>query len=160
MSSSNICLPQSYKIVQAYVGQGTTAQVTTDAVSLKNALKCWAVVNLDTTASSACLVTPMRATAVAPTGGVVLVNTVPIWVNVNTAATDTLAVATDAINYTTIADAFYKQLVFEIDPANLGGVYDCLYFTIGALAATEALCVEYFIETRYPQATPPAAITD
>lgn len=160
MPGSYISLPENFKIVQLYVGQGTTALVTTDAISLKNAQMCWLVVNLDTTASSACAVTPMRATAVAPTGGVVLANVVPIWVNVNTAASDTLTQATAALNYTTIADAYYKQLIFEIDPANLGGSYDCVYMTIGALAATEALCVEAYIETRYPQATPPAAITD
>ncbi len=160
MPGSYSSLPEKYKIVQLYVGQGTTAQVTTDTINLKNAQMCWLVVNLDTTASSACLVTPMRATDVTPTGGVVLANVVPIWVNVNVAATDTLVRATAALNYTTIADAYYKQLIFEIDPANLGSTYDCVYMTLGALAATEALCVEAIIETRYPQATPPAAITD
>jgi hypothetical protein len=160
MPGSYSSLPEKYKIVQLYCGQGTTAEVTTDAVSLKNAQMCWLIVNLDTTASSACLVTPMRATAVALTAGAVLANVVPIWVNVNVAATDTLARMTAALNYTTIADAFYKQLVFEIDPANLGGAFDCVYMTIGALAATEALCVEAIIETRYPQAIPPTAITD
>jgi hypothetical protein len=154
-----ISLPEQFKIVQGYVGQGTTAQVTTDAVSLKNALKAWIVVNLDTTASSACLVTPMRATDVALTGGVVLATAVPIWVNTSVAATDTLVAATAAVNYTTAADASYKQLIFEIDPADIGA-FDCIYMTLGALAATEALCVEFFIETRYAQATPPAAITD
>ena len=156
----SICFPEKYKIVQGYVGQGTTATVTTDVVSLKNAQMCWIVVNLDTTASSACLLTPMRATAVAPTGGVVLANVVPIWANVAVATDDTLVAATAAINYTTIANANYKQIIFEIDPANLGGVYDCVYMTVGALAATEALCVEFIIETRYPQATPPSAIVD
>jgi len=159
MGSSNMCLPESYKIVQGYVGQGTTALVSADCVSLKNALKCWIVVNLDTTASSACALVPMRATDVAKTGGAVLTSVCEIWANVNTAATDTLVRATAAVNYTTIADAYYKQIIFEVDPASLGA-YDCLYITIGALAATEALCVEYIIETRYPQATPPAAITD
>ena len=160
MPGSYSSLPENFKIVQLYVGQGTTAEVSTDCVSLKNAQNAWLVVNLDCTASSACLVTPMRATDVAKTGGAVLANVVPIWANVNTAATDTLVRATAALNYTTIANAYYKQLIFEIDPANLGTTFDCVYMTIGALAATEALCVEAIIETRYPQATPPAAITD
>ena len=159
MSSSNFCLPESFKIVQGYVGQGTTGLVTADAVSLKNALKAWIVVNLDTTASSACALTPMRATDVALTGGAVLGSVVEIWANANTAATDTLVRQTAALNFTTGATAYYKQVIFEIDPASLGA-YDCIYITVGALAATEALCVEYILETRYPQATPPAAITD
>jgi len=155
-----ITLPERFKIVQGYVGQGTTALVTTDVVSLKNAQRAWIVVNLDTTASSACIVTPMRDISVAGAAGVVLANVVPIWANVAVATSDTLVRAADALAYTTLADANYKQIIFEIEPDNLGGVYDCIYVTVGALAATEALCVEFFIEERYPQATPPAAITD
>jgi hypothetical protein len=155
-----ISLPEKYKIVQGYCGQGTTALVTTDAVSLKNCQRAWIVVNLDTTASSPCALTPLRATAVAPVGGVALANVVPIWVNADVATSDTLVRDTDAVNYTTNADALYKQVIFEIDPANLGGAYDCIYMTVGALAATEAMCVEFFLETRYAQATPPSAIVD
>ena len=160
MPGSFHCLPEVYKIVQGYVGQGTTAQVSADCVSLKNAQMAWIVVNLDTTASSACALVPMRATDVAKTGGAVLANAVPIWVNANVAATDTLVAATAAVNYTTVADASYKQVIFQIDPALVGGSNDCIYITLGALAATEAMSVEYWLETRYPQATPPAAITD
>jgi len=160
MSSSNFCLPESFNIVQGTIDNGTTATITSDAVSLKNAHKAWIIVHLDTIASSACIVTPMRATAVAPVGGVVLVNVVPIWRNLDTATSDTLVRDTDALAYTTAANAAYKMIVFEIDPANLGGVYDCIYVTTGALAITESVCVEFLLETRYPQATPPAAITD
>jgi hypothetical protein len=160
MPGSHYSLPEKYKIVQGYVGQGTTALVTTDVVSLKNAQMCWIVVNLDTTASSACALIPYRDVSVAGAAGVVLANVVPIWLNANTAATDTLVRQTAALNYTSVANAYYKQVIFEIDPANLGGAYDCIYLTLGALAATEAMSVEFIIETRYPQATPPAAITD
>jgi len=155
-----ITLPEQYKIVQGYVGQGTTALVTTDVVSLKHAVMAWIVVNLDTTASSACIVTPMRDVSVAGAAGVVLANVVPIWANVAVATSDTLVRAADALAYTTLANANYKQIIFQIDPANLGGAYDCIYVTVGALAATEALCVEFFIQEHYAQATPPAAITD
>ena len=154
-----ITLPERFKIVQGYVGQGTTATVTSDAVSLKNAQRAWIVVNLDTTASSEVALIPYRTLAVG-SAGVVLANVVPIWVNVNTAATDTLVRSTAALNYTATATAYYKQVIFEIEPENLGGAYDCIYITAGALAATEALSIEFFIEERYPQATPPVAITD
>jgi len=104
-------------------------------------------------------VVPMRATDVALTGGAVLGTAVPIWRNLSTAVSDTLVRDTDALNYTTAANAAYKMIVFQIDPALLGA-YDCVYMTIGALAITESVCVEALLETRYPQATPPAAITD
>lgn len=150
---------QQFKKVQGYVGQGTTALVTSDVVSLKNAHRAWIVVDLDTTASSACALTPMRATDVALTGGAVLTTAVPILVDTNTANSDALVAATAAVNYTTAADANYKTVIFEIDPAAIGA-YDCIYITVGALAATEALCVNFFLETRYAQATPPSAIVD
>jgi len=160
MPGSYISLPEKFKIVSGGIDNGTTATITHDAVSLKNVQMAWIIVQLDTIASSACIVTPMRATAVAPTGGVVLANTVPIWRNLDVAASDTLVRDTDALAYTTAANAAYKQIIFQIDPANLGGSYDCLYVTTGALAITESVDVIYLLETRYPQATPPAAITD
>jgi len=156
----SISLPEKYKIVQLYCGQGTTALVTSDVVSLKNAQMCWIVVNFDCTASSNPATIVYQDVSVAGAAGVGLVNTVPIWSNLNTAATDTLVRRTDALNYTPGASAYYKQVIFEIDPASLTAGYDCIYVTVGALAATEALSVEAFLETRYPQATPPAAITD
>lgn len=155
-----IHLTQQFKIVQGYCGQGTTALVTTDVVSLKNAVMAWIVVNLDTTASSACALIPYQDVSVAGAAGVVLANAVHIWVNTNVAASDTLVAATDAVNYTTAADASYKQVIFQIDPSSLTAGYDCIYITLGALAATEAMCVEFFIQERYPQATPPSAIVD
>lgn len=151
---------QRYKIVDGIIDNGTTATITSDTVSLKNCQMCWIVVKIDPAAGTGCLITPQRATAVLPTGSAVLANVVPIWVNLDTSTSDTLVRVTDALNYTFAANATPKMVVFEIDPANLGGVYDCVNVLTGILPITDSVCVTFFLETRYPQATPPAAITD
>ena len=159
MSSSNFCLPESFKVVQGVVAIGTTATITADAVSLKNAHKAWIIVDIATPASSACALVPMQTTAVGSVGAV-LASVVPIWSNLDCSATDTLVRRTAAKNYTCGASAVAKQVIFEIDPIDLTATYDCIYITIGALTVAEACSVTYLLETRYPQATPPAAITD
>ena len=159
MPGSYISLPEKFKIVSGGIDNGTTATITHDAVSLKNCQMAWIIVNLDTIASSGCIITPMRTLAVG-SAGVALANVVPIWRNLSNLATDTLVRDTDALAYTTAGNADYKIVVFQIDPANLGGSYDCIYVTTGALAITESVDVIYLLETRYAQATPPAAITD
>ena len=118
MSSSNFCLPESFKVVQGGVGIGTTATVTADAVSLKNAQKAWIVVSLACPTNSACALVPMQTTAVDSVGAV-LASVVPIWSNLNIAATDTLVRRTAALNYTVGATTYNKTVIFEIDPTSL-----------------------------------------
>ncbi len=114
----------------------------------------WIVVNLDTTASSACALIPYQDVSVAGAAGIVLANAVNIWANVAVATSDTLVRATDAVNYTTLANANYKQIIFQIDPSSLTAGYDCIYLTLGALAATEAMCVEFILENGIPTGDP------
>jgi hypothetical protein len=163
MSSSNFCLPESFKVVQGLCAIGTAGALTADTVSLKNAQKAWIIVDLGLPDSSVPSLVPMRSLAVG-SAGAVLVNAVPIWLNDDVTATDTLVRQTAAVNFTiTSVTAVGKQVIFEIDPANLGGAYDCIYIvvgTAGSLTVNEAVSVTYLLETRYPQATPPAAITD
>ena len=153
-------LPQGCKIVQGWVGIGTAAPVNTDVISLKHAQMCWIVVNLATPDSSACAITPMRDLTVAGAAGAVLVNNCHIWYNLDTALTDTFIRQADDVDFTTGATNDPKQVVIQVDPASLGGAYDCLYVTLGALSVNEAASVEFYIQPRYPQATPPSMILD
>ena len=154
---------ESYKLINGICQIGAVAAVTTDAISLKHAQKVWIVVSLHENAAG-CTLTPMRTTAVG-TGGVVLVNTVPIWVNANTDLTDTLVRDTDAVNYATAATHVPKMVVFEIDPSSLAtealpNTQDCIYLVTGSLAATDAVSVLFVVSPRYPQATAPSMIVD
>jgi hypothetical protein len=110
----------------------TTASVTTDVVSLKNAQMAWIVVHVTQAVAHATLFTPMRTTAVG-TGGAVLANVVPIWYGNVSTTSNALARQTNALNYTmggTITGDVY--IIFQIDPANLGTTYDCVYLTTNA----------------------------
>ena len=153
---------EGYKLINGICQIGAVAAVTTDTISLKHAQKCWIVVSIHE-AGAGCVLAPYRTTAVG-TAGVVIANAVPIWVNANTDATDTLVrEATDAVNYTTAADHVPKMVVFEIDPSSLATTtttYDCIYLVTGSLAATDAVSVLFVVSPRYPQATAPSMIVD
>ena len=84
-----------------------------------------------------------------------------IWQNADTAASDTLVKATSATSLTLAADVKKKQVIIGIDPANLGAGYDVIGFTISdSSQATNFVSAQYFLEMKYAQGTPPAAITD
>lgn len=159
--STTICLPQSHKIINAIPPQvGAAGAITSDTISCKYAQTVWIIVDIADSNGDALLLTPQRDLTVAAAASVVLANNVQIWSNVNTALTDTLVLQTDALNFTTAATATNKQVVFQIDPAGLGGAYDCLNLLTGAVAATTTISANFIVTPRYPQATPPSMIVD
>jgi len=154
-------LPQSFKIVQGIAPTTTNGGSTADYVSLRNANWAWVIVNLKQAVGHATAITLNRATAVAPTGATTLATNVQVWLNEDTAASDTLVKQTDAKAVTVTNDVKSKQIVFGIDPATLGDTYDVItVVSADSSQATNFWEVTYLLETRFPQATPPAAITD
>ena len=154
-------LPQDYKITQAIPPTvGAAGALTSDTISLKHVQRLWIIVDITDAGGNALLLTPQRCTNVAAAGAAVLVNDVKIWSNVNTALTDTLVSVADAVNFTTAGTAVNKQVVFQIDPASLGGAYDCLNLLTGAVNANTTISAVFVAEIRYPQATPPSIILD
>lgn len=160
----NISLPENFKPVAATAGPVTSnGGVTGDYVSLKNAHMAWILVTFDQAVGHATLVTPKQASAVAGTGVKALTTAVPIWANEDVAASDTLVAQTAALNYTVTNDIKVKQVLFQIDPAglDLANDFDCIGLAIAdSSQATNFVDATYFLQTRYAQATPPAAITD
>jgi hypothetical protein len=160
--SSIVHLPEQFKIVSGTAGIVTTnGGVTCDYVSLKNVNMAWIVLHFLQAAGHATVVNPRRATAVAPTGSVAIAHNAPHWLNTDIATTDTLVRGADGVTATLDVGVTNQLLVFQIDPAQMGDTYDvlgCVITTSGQGA--NFLCVVYNLETRYGQATPPAAITD
>jgi hypothetical protein len=160
----NISLPEHFKIVQATAGAVTTnGGITCDYVSLKNVHKAWIVAHFDQAAAHATGIDPKQATAVAGTSVKVFANTLPIWANEDAAASDTLVAQTAAVTYNLTADIKTKMVIFEIDPAQMDvangfGVLGCTVDNSGE--ATNFVSIVYYLQERYAQATPPAAITD
>lgn len=156
-----IFLPEHFKIVDASAGPVTTnGGVTFDYVSLRNVNAAWIVIQLTQAVGHATVVQPQKATAVAPTGATSITTAAEWWENEDTAASDTLVKQTAATSATVTNDVKKKQVIFKIDVAALGSTYDVLGCTISdSSQATNYVSAQYFLEMRYPQATPPAAIS-
>jgi hypothetical protein len=156
-------LPQACKIVEGMPLATDAAGRTSDYVSLKNYHKAYIVCHITQGNAATILLSPLQASAVAPTGSKVLANAVPIWSNLDTAASDTLVKQTDAVNYTTDAGVKNKYVIFEIDAAKLdvAGGFDCIAMSTGASnVANLTEMTFYLMPARYNEATLPAAITD
>lgn len=161
----NLSLPQCYKIVDATAGPVTTnGGVTSDYVSLKNCHKAWIVLQFTQAVGHATTIQPRVATAVAGTGVTNITFTARIWSNEATATTDTFVAQTAATSYSLTNDIAKKQVIIEIDPGDvvaMGATYDCINFTVSdSSQATNFVSGQFFLEEKYQQCTPPAAITD
>ena len=157
-----IFIPEVFKVVEAMPNATDAAGRTGRYVSLKNATCCYVELAITQGNAATIALSIEQATAVAGTGTKVLATAVPIWSNLDTAATDTLVRRTDAVNITTDAGVKNKIVIFQIDPATLDAVngFDCVTVKTGASNVANITGARYWIQNRYQQATPPAAITD
>lgn len=150
-----IQIPQALFPVSGTRPVTTNGGVTADYISLKNAVKCWAVVHLAQTVGHATAITVEKATAVAATGTTAITNVVPIWYGNVTTSTNALTRQTDAVSYTlggAVTGDVY--IIFQIDPESLGSTFDCI--TVKAADSSQAtnfIEVTYWLEPKYAQAT-------
>lgn len=142
----------------------TPSTSTPDYVSMKDASRLTIVIKVrNATTVTGSAITLKQATAVAGTSEKALGFT-KMWANLDTAATDTLVeTAVTSDTFTTLStNSKLAMYVIEVDAASLDTTngFDCVRAGTGdATAAT--LDVTYYLSgLRYPQATPPAAITD
>ena len=157
---ANVSLPTNRKLVQAFAPKTTNAALTSQVITVKNAIKVWLVLHFTNAAGFASVPTLKQATDIAA-GTNAAGPTSRIWANEDCAATDTLVAQTAAASYTMAADVKNKMVVFEIDPASLTDGYDCIYCTIATSSqATNFVSGEWVIHTNFQQATPPSAILD
>jgi hypothetical protein len=154
-------LPEQFKIVNALAPAADAAGRTGAYVSLKNAHRVFIVAHLTQGNAAAVTFSPMQASAVAGTGKKA-VPVVPVWSNLDTAASDALVRRTDGASYETDAGLKLKQVIFQVDTSklDLANGFDCITVETSASHAANITSAQYFIETRYPQATPPTAVTD
>jgi hypothetical protein len=156
-------LPHLYKIVSATAGCRTTdGGVTADNVCLKNVHKAWIVAHYRQAVSHATTITPkVGATDAACTTAITF--SAKWWKNADISTSDTLTAQTAATTMACTAGATDQLVVIEIDPADVkaqSATYDWLGLTIATSAqSTDFVSILYFLETRYPQDTPPAAIS-
>lgn len=125
--------------------------ITGAYVSLKNVIKALVVVHIDQANATTVAITIEQATAVAGTATKAITKVVPIWVNLDTAASDVLVAATPAVSYTTDAGLKIKLVIFEIDPATLdiAGGFDCITVITAASNAANITAAHYVLDLRY-----------
>ncbi len=141
---------------------GTGAAQTSIPISLKNVQKLWAVVYLNTAAASGAVESVPQTDALVAFGSALglpaTLHTVPIWVNATAAVSDAWTRATDAISYTTVADALCKLIVYEIDPSLIRTTVtassddDCFRISLTSVNAADFVAVFYIVQPRYPSA--------
>jgi hypothetical protein len=160
--SSITHLPEQFKIVAGTAGIVTTnGGVTCDSVSLKNINMAWIVCNCFQNGADATVFNPRRETGVLPAGSVAIAHNAPHWLNADISVSDALVRGADGTTASLDAGATDQLLIFQIDPAQLGDTYDVMSLDITSSGdGSNFVSVVYYLETRYAQATPPAAITD
>jgi hypothetical protein len=159
--SHTFSMPQDMKIVSGTTPVTTNGAKVGDYISLKNCHRVFVVFKLTQAVGHATICGINRATAVAPTGATAMTETVPIWLNEDTATSDTLVRQTDAATQAVAADVLNKMVVMQIDPEALAATFDCIAGTTdNSGQATNFVDITYYAVPRYAQATPPTMITD
>ena len=159
---SNIYLPEHFKIVSSTPAGPVTTNggVTFDAVNMENALMVWIVAQFAQDVAHATTIQPVIGATVAPATAITF--TTNWWRNADMATTDTLVAQTDATSCACTAAATDQMIVIQIDPAECAAQGTTLTYLGGTIAtsaqATNFVAAFYFIQTRYPQATPATAI--
>jgi hypothetical protein len=159
---ANIFLPEHFKIVSATIEGPVTTNggVTFDAINLENALMVWIVAKFHQHAGHATTIQPVLGTTVAPATAITFVT--EWWRNADIATTDTLVAQTAAVSCACTAAATDQLIVIRIDPADCAAQGTTLTYLGGTIAAgagaSNFVSATYYIQERYPQATPPTAI--
>jgi hypothetical protein len=159
---SNIFLPEHFKIVSATpIGVVTTNGGTAfDVINLEQAVMVWLVAQFLQDVGHATTIQPVVGINVAAATAITF-NT-EWWRNANMAATDTLVAQAVGTTAPCTAAATDQMIVIKIDPADVvaqNATFSYLGGTIATSAqATNFVSATWYIQNRYPQATPATAI--
>lgn len=158
----NIFLPEHYKIVVAATPATTDGGVTFDNIKLRDAQMVWLVANFTQAVSHATTIQPVvGATDAACTTSITF--SADWWKNADISSSDTLTAQTAGTSMACTAGATNQQIVIQINPSDVvaqSGTYDWVGATIATSSqATNFVSAVWLIQSRYPQATPPAAIS-
>jgi hypothetical protein len=149
-----MALIEKYKLVQAFEPKTTNAAITSNYVTLKNAITATVVVNLAQTVGHTTQISLYQAQDIEGTGSKPLANDVPVLANEDVGVSDTLVRQADGISYTVANTAKNKQVIFHVDPAKLdiNNGFTCLNVRVGASSqATNFASGEFILENKYAE---------
>jgi hypothetical protein len=154
-------LVENLKVAEGLPPAADAAGRSSDVVSLKNVHKLIVVAHITQGNAATVALTPEQCTAVSGAGNKAI-PAVPIWANLDTAASDSLVRAADAVSYTTDAALKNKIVVFEIDASKLdvAGGFDCIRVNTGASNAANITQIMFYAVPRYPGDGGPSIIVD
>lgn len=158
-----LCLPESYKLVTALTPAADAAGRTGTYISLKNVNRAYVLAQITQGNAATVQLDVKQASAVDGTGVKALTNPVPVWSNLDAAASDTLNKMADAVNYTTDAAVKNKLVLFQIDPElcmDINNSFDCITIVTGASNAANITAASYILDMKYQQAVPPSVLSD
>lgn len=157
-------LPAQAKPVSALEPATDAAGRTGGYVSLKNAHKAYVVAHITQGNAATIALSLSQATSVGGANAKAVANVMPIWANLDVAASDALIARTAAASYTTDAGVKKKIVIFEIVPEavlDIANGFDCVAVVTGASNAANITSAQIIlVPGRYQQATPPSAIVD
>lgn len=155
-------LPEKYKIVRVQQTVAANSFTLSDYISCKNAHKVWFLINHAGATDTDITFALDEATAVAGTTHAAVTATFPIWEDADAGtSSDTLVRQTDAASLVIDpATEGASMSIIEWDPAKHTSGYDCIAVSGSGGNASNTVTIFALIEERYPQATPPTAITD
>jgi hypothetical protein len=155
-------LPEIFKIVRVQQTVAANAFTMSDYISCKNAHKVWFLINHAGATDTDITFALSEATDVAAGTAAAVTATFPIWEDADAGtSSDTLVRLTDAASLAIDpATEGASMSIIEWDPSKHTAGYDCIAVSGSGGNAANTVTIFAFIETRYPQATPPSAITD
>ena len=137
------------KIVEALECATNGAGLTGKWISLKNILKVLIIVQVTQATAATVALTIEMSKLVAGTNNTAITEVIPIWSNLDTAASDVLVKRTRAVNYTTDDGVKNKVVIFELDADRLDAEYDCINVNAGSSSGSDMVSAIYLCELRY-----------
>lgn len=161
----DVTIPEYFKIISCYPRVTTGATIyplASQYVDTRHAQMVTISIHASQADATVLAFTIEQATSFTGTSSKVITVACPIWSNLDTSiagSQDLLVRRTAAVNYSTDAAIKNKHIVIQLDPGTLDTAngFRWIVLKCGAGAATSYVAAEFLLDTRYKQATPPAA---
>lgn len=139
------------KIVEALTPQTNAGALVGDYISLKNVNKAYVLVEIQQANAATVAITIEQDTTIGISASKAITVAVPIWSNLDCAASDLLVARTAAVSYTTDNGVKHKLVLFEIDPTTLdiANGFDCICVKVAGSDVANIVGAQYILDLRY-----------
>ena len=156
-------IPETCKIIEAISPSTNGSGLSGDFINLKNCGLAYVIVHINQGHADPVALSIEQAENVGGTGATPITNDVPIWSNLDCAASDALVQRDADVDYTTDAALKHKIICFQIDPALLAPGFTSIRLVAGASDAGNVVAAMYILTDLRNQSRAddlPSAIVD